>query len=117
MSISRHLIVVAFAVAVLCGCRHTPLTERVAGLDGLAEAQLVSRYGVPGHREEYPMSQAAGEFRTGLQHYFPMPRNRDVRIRELTWDLPQHHLTAWLRETNGQWFTFDSLRYQRGVQF
>ena len=37
------------------------------------------------------MSQAAGEFRTGLQRYFPMPQSRDVRIRELTWGLPEHH--------------------------
>ena len=63
------------------------------------------------------MSQAAGEFRTGLQRYFPMQQSRDVRIREFTWDLPEHHITAWLHETTSLWVVFDSLRYQRGVQF
>jgi hypothetical protein len=104
-------------LCLLGSCSHPAPQARSAGLDGLSEPQLVNRFGAAQHQEEYLMENAVGEFRTGLQRFFPMPQSRGVRIRELTWDFPDQHITAWLHHTNSQWVTFDSLRYQKGVQF
>lgn len=108
--------------AVLLGlltpsCAHSPALTEDAKLNGLSSEELVARYGIPSHLDEYRMADAAGEFRTGLQKFFPMPGNREVRIRELTWDFTHSHLTAWFRHTNTEWVVFDSLCYQKGIQF
>ena len=99
------------------GCAQTPALTVDANLNGLSEEELVTRYGNPPHCSEYRLGDAVGEFRTGLQSFFPMPQSRDVGLRELTWDFTNAHLTAWLHHTNAHWVVFDSLRYQTGIQF
>jgi hypothetical protein len=86
-------------------------------LDGQTVVQVIAKFGAPAEQHEYPMSEAAGEFRAGLEKYYPMPQNRDVRIQELTWESSRYFTTVWLHQINGQWFIFDSLRYGKHTQF
>jgi hypothetical protein len=99
------------------GCQHGLSVVRVDALDGMTEAQVISRFGAPTRRAEFPMSKALDEFRAALQKYHPLPQSQAVVIHELTWEQSQVFVTAWLHETNGGWRVFDSLRYGKDVVF
>lgn len=118
MNVSVCVIVLGIAL-IFVGCAHQPpsLVERLDSLDGLTESQVMETFGAPNGSDDYAMSEAVGEFRTSLQKYHPMPESRDVQIRELTWDVSEHFVTAWLHQTNGQWLVFDSVKYDKGVMF
>jgi hypothetical protein len=68
--------------ALISGCQHEALVSRVDRLDGLTEAQVIARFGMPTRQFEFPMSKAQDEFRAALQQYHLASESRcsDSRV-------------------------------------
>lgn len=85
---------------------------------GLEEQQLFAKFGHPKSIREFPMSEALSMFRARLQSHYPLPENGSVRIRELTWELPNNVLlTVWLHQSKGIWRALESTRYDKWTVF
>jgi hypothetical protein len=88
-------------------------------LRGRAEADVEKGLGPPARRETFRMAERQDEFRIELQNTYPLsdPKNRDVAIREWTWDRPGCHLTVWLHEVGGAWSVLDAVVWPEGTEF
>jgi hypothetical protein len=116
------MVMVLPVLVVALGCRHAPVEATLLGpakhVDGLTEQKLVSRFGVPKTIKEFPMSEARSVYRVKLQTHYPLPKCGAVRIRELTWELPNDGLlTVWTHQSGKAWRAFESTTYTKWTIF
>ena len=92
---------------------------KVAALHGAHQDRVLAEIGKPNRTWEYPVDDAAGEFRIELRNTYPFrdPRNRDVRILEWQWDCPEFSFAVWFHRVDGRWIVLDTCRWSKDTQF
>lgn len=97
--------------------RHDLPLGSLKNLDGLTEAEVISRLGSPDTRYDFSMSRAQDESHTRLERFFPMPGNRDVVIREFNWNGSDFVTNVWFQQISNTWRVFDTRWYGMDVIF
>ena len=124
MSMKRPTLIGLAVVTLLvagdgCAWWGRDVVQKVARLHGKSFAAVLKELGRPDYEDEFPMSQAYGEFRVELYNYYPreVPGNADVHIKELHWDYRRYHIAVWFHKVDGEWRVLDTCRWQEGVEF
>ncbi len=86
---------------------------------GKSLENVLKEYGLPDSEQTFEMSEAQNEFRIELQNTYPLtdPRNRKVKIRELSWFDKENVTTIWFHRKDGEWTALNILRWQKGTDF
>ncbi len=92
---------------------------KIAALHGDHQDRVLAEIGKPNWTSEYPVDDAAGEFRIELRNTYPFrdPRNRDVRILEWQWDYPEFSFAVWFHRVDGRWIVLNTCRWSKGTKF
>jgi hypothetical protein len=118
-------------VLLLCGCEALEAAKPdwdtlsctspspIEGVQGLTDAALTEKFGVPSRDEMFALADRPDEFHVSLQNKYPLSKksNGRVQIKEMTWTGPKCSLTIWLDKQQGSWRTFDSLIYSKEAEF
>lgn len=94
-------------------------TSRMAGLDGLSQAQLAALLGEPKRKETFRLGDRKGEFGITLQNHYPLSKaaNAKVQLQEWTWETGKCKLTVWLHKPAADWASLENLRYPADAEF
>ena len=98
------------------GCDHA---DRLSNLAALSTDQVEQRLGPPLRRESFRLGERQDEFHIGLQNTYPLakPENAEVELQEWTWTAEDCRLTVWFHRVDGNWKTFENLRWHRTAEF
>jgi hypothetical protein len=93
--------------------------EKIPQLHAKSLDFVLEDLGEPDRRDEFPMTEAVGEFRVELFNTYPPddPTATNVRIKELQWDYSRHHIAVWFHKVDGEWRALDTCRWKEGVHF
>ena len=92
---------------------------KITDLHGQTDNEVFDRLGAPDHEYAFTMDEPLGEFQVELYNTYPpgSPDNKNVQIRECTWQHAHHRVTVWFHKPHNEWVALDSCRYGNDVVF
>jgi hypothetical protein len=114
------LIVACIGVVVLlCRSDRPEPAQKVTKYAGRTFDQVVSDLGQPARTDSFKLGQALDEMRGPLQNTFPLdkPGNKDIEIKEATWEDGDYYLTVWFHKVDDAWVVIEGVRWHKNVRF
>jgi len=93
--------------------------EKVPRFLDKSAIEISSELGEPARKDSFKLRERQDEFRIELQNTYPLtdPRNRDVPVREWTWEEKDCNLTLWFHQVNEEWVVFETMKWNDGTEF
>jgi len=122
LAISIFLFLSGIAAVVMC-CAQSPSKEMadLANLHGLSLQEVTERLGSPAETQEYTIAEAPTKhWNHGiLFETYPKtdPQNRDIRIKELTWEDGDYVIKACFHSVDEEWVALAATRFHKDTRF
>lgn len=93
--------------------------SRLPGFPELGVAELERRLGPPERKESFRLEERQHEFHIALQNTYPLtvPENANLELQEWSWSQGDCRLTVWLHRIEGEWRSFEHLRWHWATDF
>jgi len=81
--------------------------------------RFAAELGEPAKKDSFKLGERQDEFRIELQNTYPLtnPENRDVQVREWTWEEKDCNLTLWFHQVDEGWVVFETMKWNDGTEF
>ncbi|HLC28302.1 MAG TPA: hypothetical protein VJL07_02530 [Dehalococcoidia bacterium] len=93
--------------------------EKVPRFLDKTATEVSSELGEPAKKDSFKLGERQDEFRIELQNTYPLtnPENRDVQVREWTWEEKDCNLTLWFHQVDEGWVVFETMKWNDGTEF
>jgi hypothetical protein len=94
-------------------------TGGIFALHGLTEAEMKDSFGPADKSRDFVMGDCCHEFEIELYNTYPPdePEHADVQIRERSWHIGDHILTAWFHQEDDEWVVLNTHLWHKHTEF
>lgn len=94
-------------------------TGGVHALHGLTEEEMIDSLGQADTSRDFVMGECCHEFEVELYNTYPPdePEHADVPIRQRSWHVGDHILTAWFHQKDHEWIVLNTHLWHKDTEF